>query len=113
MVKSAPLLLDEPIGETGDGGHDGQGGVGGALGGEGAAVGDEQVGYAEDALVGVDDAVFGAVGHARAADEVGVAGDGHDFLRAGGSQDVFHGLLRSSQECLVVVALGVREVGDG
>ena len=62
---------------------------------------------------GVDHAFLGAARHAGAADEVGVAVDGHDLARAGGCEDVLHDGGGGFGELFVVVALAVGEVRDG
>ena len=88
------------------------------------AVGDEQVGDAPGALVGVDDARLGARAHAAASDEVGVAVDGQRVLRAGGLPDGVQDALGVGDVGAVVVglrvvhardrhAVGVRLVGEG
>ena len=99
------------VGRPGGEGHDGQGGVGAALGGEHAAVGDVEVGDGEAAAEPVDDAVPLVCGHPGAADQVRVALDGDDLVRARGVQDVLHDRLRGAGQRPVVVALGVGEAG--
>ena len=83
-----------------------------ALGGTDAAVGDQQVLDPPHALVCVNDAVLGAGAHARAADQMRVALDREDVLRAGGLQDPLEDLLRVLHVALVVLAARVGEVRD-
>src|ERR1700753_2513612 len=92
------------IGRPGGHRHDRQRRVGAALGGEHAAIGDVQVGYREAAAVSVDDPVTLVGGHPGAADEVGVALDRDDLVRARRVQDVLHDGLRCLDQGPVVVA---------
>src|SRR5207302_7435814 len=85
---------DEVAGSAGGHSHDGQGGIRAALGGKHAAVGDVEVGHRETPAVPVHDAVLLVFRHPGATDEVGVALDGDDLVRARGVLDVFHDTLR-------------------
>src|SRR4029077_13128184 len=90
----APRAGDQLIrGPCGDG-HDGQSGVGAALGGQHTAVGDVEVGHGGGAAPAVHVPVPRVLGHPRSTHQVGVTLDRYDLVGAGRRQDVLHDVLR-------------------
>src|SRR5579859_2251052 len=109
----ASVAGGQVVGRAGGHGHDRQRRVGAALGGQHTAVGDVEVGDREATAAAVNHAVPLVGGHAGAPDQVGIALDGDDLVGAGGVQDLLHDVLGGAHELLVVVALGVGEIGHG